>query len=162
MIEGRKAIGRLALLFLVMVLLSTWGHSQGGAVPEMRITIIGFADRWADYGSRGDTPSFRDFLAVRSRPGGRNGEPVEFIKLRLLYWPQDKSDPKQLASGPAREMSFAAAREETCDETFASLSKAGQVSYLDPELRPSRFLFLAKAPAQRPIPTLLLPCYQVK
>lgn len=146
------------LIVLVVAMLSARGHSQGETVPQMRVVIVGFADRWADYGSRGDTPSFRDFLALRSR----KGEAGEFIKLRLLYWPQDKSDPKQLASGPSREMSFAAAREETCDETFASLSRGKQVSYLDPELKPSRFLFLAKAPAERPRPTLMLPCYQVK
>jgi hypothetical protein len=157
MIEMWKAIGR-SLLFLLLALFSPSCHSQVENVPEMRVIIVGFADRWADYGSRGDTPSFRDFLAIRSR----RGEAGEFIKLRLLYWPQDKSDPKQLASGPSREMSFAAAREETCDETFASLSRGKQVSYLDPELKPSRFLFLAKAPAERPRPTLMLPCYQVK
>ena len=162
MIEKRKAIGRFTLLFLIVALLSARGRSQGEVAPEMRIVIVGFADRWADYGSRGNTPSFRDFLAIWRRPGGRSGEPDEFIKLRILYWPQDKSDPKHLATGPSREMSFAAAREETCDETFSSLSQSRQISYLDPQLRPSRFLFLAKAPAERPRPTLILPCYQVK
>jgi hypothetical protein len=158
----RKVIGRFVLFFLAVIMISSRGRSQGEAVAEMHVVIVGFADRWADYGSKGDTPSFRDFLAIRSQPGGRGGAAGEFIKLRLLYWPQDNSDPKRLAEGPSRGMSFAAAREETCDETFSSLSRSKQVSYLDPELRPSRFLFLAKAPSERPRPSLILPCYQVK
>ena len=131
----RKVIGRFVLFFLAVIMIASRGRSQGEAVAEMHVVIVGFADRWADYGSKGDTPSFRDFLAIRSQPGGRGGAAGEFIKLRLLYWPQDNSDPKRLAEGPSRGMSFVAAREETCDETFSSLSRSKQVSYLDPELR---------------------------
>jgi hypothetical protein len=59
-------------------------------------------------------------------------------------------------------MSFDAVREVSCDETFASLSRSKQVSYLDPELKPSRFVFMSNAPAKRPRSRSVLPCYQVK
>lgn len=162
MIGSCKVARRCVFLILLVFRFSISGHCKQTTSHPIRVQLIGFADRWADYGSRGDTPSFRDFLAIKKSGNGRKAEPGEFIKLRLLYWPQDKSDPKHLSEGPSRKMSFVAARELTCDESFASLSRSKQVSFLDPQLKPSRFVFMKNAPAKKPLAQSVLPCYQVK
>ena len=136
-----------------------FGHAKEVKGQKLRVLLVGFADRWADYGSRGDTPSFRDFLALRR---GQRGALSEFINLRLLYWPQDNADPKKLAESPSREITLDAAREATCDESFSSLNSSGQVSFLDPEMKHSRFVILQHAPAMRPRAEAILPCYEVK
>jgi hypothetical protein len=162
MIRSHKVVRACLFLALLVFTFLNSSHCQRTDSQELRVLLIGFADRWADYGSRGDTPSFRDFLAIKKGRNDRTVESGEFIKLRLLYWPQDKSDPKHLAEGPSREMSFPAVREASCDETFASLSRSKQVSFLDPELKPSRFVFMSNAPSKRPRARSVLPCYQVK
>lgn len=162
MTRSYKAVKRCSLFILLVFTFLNNGFAQQTNSPPLRVLLVGFADRWADYGSRGDTPSFRDFLAIKRGLKGRAAEPDEFIKLRLLYWPQDKSDPKHLADGASREMSFVATREASCDETFASLRKGKQVSFLDPQLKPSRFVFMSHAPAKRPRAQSVLPCYEVK
>lgn len=131
-------------------------------VHQIRVNLVGFADRWADYGSRGDTPSFRDFLALRHQGvQGKRAHDV-FIKLRFLYWPQDKSDPKSLSENGQRERVLNAKRDSSCDETFASLSHEGDVSYLDPQLKPSLFVHLRGSSANLPPPQATLACYEVK
>lgn len=128
----------------------------------IHVTLVGFADRWADYGSRGDIPGFRDFLAVLHQPGS-GGTPREvFIKLRLLYWGQGKSDPKSMSEGKQQERVFDAKRDSTCDEDFASLRHEGDVSYLDPKLKPSRFERIRGSLTNLPPPQASLPCYEVK
>jgi hypothetical protein len=157
-----KVIRSCSFLILFLSMFLNSGRSQQTDSPQLRVLLIGFADRWADYGSRGDTPGFRDFLGVLHQPTGGKSSRDVFVKLRFLYWQEGKSDPKHLAEGPAREMSFAAAREASCDETFASLSRSKQVSFLDPQLKPSRFVIMSHAPVKRPRAQSVLPCYQVK
>ena len=128
----------------------------------LRVNRVGFADRWADYGSRGDTPSFRDYLAVLhlSAPDERPND--LFIKLRLFYFPQDKSDPASLSRGGHRLRSFNAERQSSCDETFASLSQNGTLSFLDPKLKASRFVHLHGKIKRLPESKEMLPCNEVK
>jgi hypothetical protein len=138
------------------------GQAQAPVQQELPVKLVGFADRWADYGSRSDTPSFRDFLAILKTSGNNKGSFGQFIKIRIMYWPQDKSDPKQLAEYGPYTMVFNAAREVRCDETFADLSREGQVSFLDPQLAKSHFLRLPDAPTKMPLAKSMLPCYEVK
>jgi hypothetical protein len=88
--------------------------------------------------------------------------PHVFIKLRFLYWPQDKSDPESLSENGQQERVLNAKRDSSCDETFASLSHEGDVSYLDPQLKPSRFVHLRGSSTNLPPPQATLPCYEVK
>jgi len=156
---SRRSFG-LVLAFLTT--LSGYGQPPQRTVERIRVRLIGLADRWSDYGSRGDTPSFRDFLGVRLNSKSRTGTPTEFVKLRFLYWPQDHADPGDLAKGTSKEEDFDATRDPSCDETFSSLSVGGQISFLDPQLRPSRFVLLPNAPTRRPLRQFVLPCYEVR
>ena len=53
----RKVIGRFVLIFLAAIMISSRGRSQGEAGAEMHVVIVGFADRWADYGELGTAHS---------------------------------------------------------------------------------------------------------
>ena len=128
---------------------------------SIRLRVIGFADWWADYGSIGDCPSFMDFLAIKSNLTGQVGNGLEFVKLRILNWPQDRGYARLLTDKVSKEEVYEAAREPTCDETFSSLSLKGQISFLDSRLKPSRFVALSNAPPKRPSKRSILACYQV-
>ena len=157
-----KATGICLLMSLCAFVDSNRLRGQTVDGQQLRVNLVGFADRWADYGSRGDTPSFRDFLAVHHQ-GVQGKRPHDvFIKLRFLYWPQDKSDPKSLSENGQQERVLNAKRDSPCDETFASLSHKGDVSYLDPQLKPSRFMHLRGNTTNLPPPQATLPCYEVK
>lgn len=157
-----KAAGICLLMSLCAFVDSNRLRGQTVDGQQLRVNLVGFADRWADYGSRGDTPSFRDFLAVQHQAvQGKRPHDV-FIKLRFLYWPQDKSDPKSLSENGQQERVLNAKRDSSCDETFASLSHEGDVSYLDPQLRPSRFVHLRGSSTKLPPPQATLPCYEMK
>ena len=135
---------------------------KAGEQENVVVHIIGYADRWSDYGSTGAMPSERDFLATEQKPRSAPNAAGEFIKVRFLYFPQDKTDPKaEMAKGTSRK-ELDARREPTCDERFSDLSKAGVVSALDPEGRPSGFKRLFYPHAKLPPPTVLLPCYEVR
>jgi hypothetical protein len=135
-------------------------QGQRDHAQRLNVQVVGFADRWANYGSRGDTPSFRDFLAVIP-PKGKRTERV-FIKLRFLYFPQDNDDPKSLAeTGRQQRKIVNAVRDSLCDETFANLSRSGEIEFLDPELKPSQFVVLHGDVKGMPANEGLLPCYVV-
>lgn len=157
-----KATGICLLMSLCVFVDSNRLRGQTVDGQQLHVNLVGFADRWADYGSRGDTPSFRDFLALQhQRVQGKRPHNV-FIKLRFLYWPQDKSDPKSLSENGQQERVLNAKRDSSCDETFASLSHEGDVSYLDPQLKPSRFVHPRGSSTNLPPPQATLPCYEVK
>jgi len=157
-----KATGICLLMSLCVFVDSNRLRGQAVVGQSIRVSLVGFADRWADYGSRGDTPSFRDFLAVQHQGvAGKRPHDV-FIKLHFLYFPQDKSDPKSLSENGQQERVFKANRDSSCDETFASLSHDGDVSYLDPQLKPSRFVHLRGSSTKLPPSQATLPCYEVK
>lgn len=158
MIRNLKLIRTCLLVLMFIANFYLFGIAQQLKEQKLRVLIVGFADRWVDYGSSGGTPRFRDFLAIRL---GQQDVPDEFIKLRLLYWPQDKADPRQLAERSSREITFEALRELHCDESYSSLSRSGKVSLFDPELTPSRFVILRGAPKKRPPEDAILPCYEV-
>jgi len=119
-------------LLLFTFVLQVQGSSSENAPQTIRAVLVGMADRWADYGSRGDVPSVRDFLAVERLRRSDGVWSSKFIKVRMLYWPQDKSDPRRLVLVPAHEAELMATRETSCDESFSNLSRTGQVSFLDP------------------------------
>lgn len=129
---------------------------------SIRVTLVGFADRWADYGSRGDTPGWRDFLGVLRCPREKKCTGNSFVKVRMLYWGEGKSDPRKLADAEQVERTFTAKRESSCDETFEHLSHQGDVNYLDPKLRPSRFVRITGNINRLPALETTLPCYQVE
>jgi hypothetical protein len=157
-----KSKGILLLMSLYMLLISNQGRGQGGSGQQIHITLTGFADRWADYGSRGTTPGFRDYLGVLHQTAeGKHSHDV-FVKLRFLYWQVGKSDPKSFSEVGQQERVFKAQRDSSCDETFASLSHEGDVSYLDPQLKPSRFIRLRGRLTTLPSPKATLPCYEVE
>ena len=158
---------RIAALFNTLMALSMLMISHclfGQAVKEqpLRATLAGFADRWANYGSIGDFPGFRDFLAVLHQPTPGGTPHDVFIKLRFLYWGEGKSDPKSLSVGVQQERVFDAMRDTACDESFASLSHEGDVSYHDPQLKPSRFVRIQGPLKKLPQPQVSLACYVVK
>jgi hypothetical protein len=133
-----------------------------GERRRINVVFVGFVDRWSNYGSIGDVPSIRDFLALMRGPSGKESMPPKFIKLRFLYFPQDKSDPIVFAKRDPSEKEFFASREPACDESFSSLSRIGDVAAHDPDLRPSRFLKLSGDEIKLPQPKNLLPCYEVR
>src|SRR5262249_12318652 len=157
-----KATGIFLLMSLYMLLISNQGHGQAGSGQQLHITLTGFADRWADYGSRGDTPGFRDFLGVLHQPAGGKRSRDVFVKLRFLYWQEGKSDPKSFSQADQQERVFKAQRDSSCDETFASLSHEGDISYLDPQSKPSRFIHLRGSLTGVPSSKATLPCYVVE
>jgi hypothetical protein len=63
---------------------------------------------------------------------------------------------------PGVTSAFNATRESSCDETFASLSHNGDVSFLDPQMKPSWFLQIHGSLTELPPPQATLPCYEVK
>lgn len=158
---GCKVASMWSLLLSVIVL-STSLCAQARGERTIRVTLVGFADRWADYGSRGDMPGFRDFVAVlhESRPGGASHD--SFIKIRFLYWREGKSDPKSFSEGEQQRRVIEAKRDVSCDETFGTLSREGEISYLDPQLKPSRFVHMKGRFSKLPPPQMRLPCYEVK
>ena len=54
-----------------------------------------------------------------------------------------------------------AVRDSLCDETFANLSRSGEIEFLDPELKPSQFVVLHGDVKGMPANEGLLPCYVV-
>jgi hypothetical protein len=157
-----KAAGIYLLVFICAVVHTNRVLGQTGSGQRLHITLIGFADRWADYGSRGDTPGFRDYLGVLHQTTADKHSRDVFIKLRLLYWSQDKSDPKSFSEEGQKERIFKANRDSSCDETFASLSHDGDVSNFDPQSKPSRFIHLHGKLTELPSPKATLPCYEVE
>ena len=152
----------LLLMALGMLMMSAAGNAQADRGQQIHITLTGFADRWADYGSRGTTPGFRDYLGVLHQTAeGKHSHNV-FVKLRFLYWQEGKSDPKSFSEADQQEGVFKAQRDTSCDETFASLSHEGDVSYLDPQLKPSRFIRLRGKSTALPSAKATLPCYVVE
>ncbi len=85
-----------------------------------------------------------------------------FVKVRFLYWQEGKSDPKSFSEADQQERVFKAQRDSSCDETFASLGHEGDVSYLDPQSKPSRFIHLRGKLTGLPSPKAALPCYEVE
>jgi hypothetical protein len=159
---SKKAAKTAFLVVILSAAACCYGQIQQPEILQLRAKLIGFADRWANYNSRGDTPSFRDFLAVTGAPGENTDTSQRFIKIRILYWPQDNSDPKDLIQATLHEQHFNVRREPSCDETFASLSHEGEVSYLDPQLKPSRYMHLRGTGQKLPPTESVLPCYEVK
>jgi hypothetical protein len=154
---------------LILLASINLGHAQQSTAPQqtdptqpLKVRLVALEDRWADYSSMTDAPSFRDFLAVGASQDSSGKPHEEFIKLRIEYWSRDNADPKRLADSPSLPMLFVATREAACDETFASLSRIDQVSYVDPEMKPSRFVSVPGALTKRPSPKSVLPCYAVK
>jgi hypothetical protein len=162
MMNISKATRILFLMSLYMLLISNQGYGQVGSGQQLHITLIGFADRWADYGSRGTTPGFRDFLGVLHQPTTDKRSRDVFVKVRFLYWGEDKSDPKSFSEADQKERGFKAQRDSSCDETFASLSHEGDVSYLDPQGKPSVFIHLPGKLVALPSPKVALPCYEIE
>lgn len=147
-------------MFFCTIAVSSRLCAQADKEQPLRVTLIGFADRWADYGSRGNTPGFRDFLAILHRKSRREHD--SFIKVRYLYWREGKSDPKVLSKGKQKNQVLRAKRDSSCDETFAALSHEGEISYLDPQLKPSQFVHMKGSVSKLPPPEMILPCYEVK
>src|SRR5258708_4365190 len=131
-----KATGICLLMSLCAFVDSNRLRGQTVDGQQLRVNLVGFADRWADYGSPGDTPSFRDFGGSATKGSGEATAQC-FHQTRFLYWPQDKSDPKSLLENGQQERVLNAKRDSSCDETFASLSHEGDVSYLDPQSQSS-------------------------
>src|SRR4029077_18549045 len=137
-----KSNGILLLVSLYLLSISNQGRGQAGSGQQIHVTLTGLADRWADYGSRGTTPGFRDYLGVLHQTAeGKHSHDV-FVKLRFLYWQAGKSDPKSFSEAGQQERGFKDERDSSCAETFVSMSHEGDVSYLDPQLKPSRFIRL--------------------
>jgi hypothetical protein len=162
MMNVSKASRILFLMSLYILLIPNQGYGRAGSGQQLHITLIGFADRWADYGSRGTTPGFRDFLGVLHQPTGGKSSRDIFVKVRFLYWQEGKSDPKSFSEADQQERVFKAQRDSSCDETFASLSHEGDISYLDPQSKPSRFIHLPGKLTGLPSPKAALPCYEIE
>jgi hypothetical protein len=162
MVDISKATRMFLLISLCTLLISMHGYGRGGSEQKLHITLTGFADRWADYGSRGTTPGFRDFLGVLHQPTGDKRSRNVFVKVRFLYWGESKSDPKLFSQADQQERVFKAQRDTSCNETFASLTQEGDISYLDPQLKPSRFIHLRGRLTALPSPKAILSCYEVE
>lgn len=84
------------------------------------------------------------------------------MKVSFQYWGEGKSDPRRFADSKQVERIFMAERDSFCDETFDKLSQEGDIEYLDPELRPSRFVRIPGKTKTLPSPGTTLPCYVLK
>lgn len=159
--DNKNLIRGLSATSMFILVLITFAQTYDPG-RRVNVVLVGLADRWSDFGSIGDGPSVRDFLALIRDRYGKKPSASEFIKLRFLYFPQDRSDPKDIAKKGSAEQEFFARRAQWCDETFASLKASGDVSAHDPDLRPSRFLKLSGDEIKLPQPKNLLPCYEVR
>jgi hypothetical protein len=137
------------------LLAASFLHPQ--AVHERKMTsefrVVAFADRWSDFGARGNVPSVRDFLA------SKKGQ-AKLVKLRVHYWPQE-ADPLNGIGLKASTISLHVTRSKFCDESVASLKGNGEIDPSDPELRRPRLKVLQGAERTKvPSEKTTLACYE--